>query len=275
MGGAVQEATVRQVGFVRLIDAVPELADGLSERAIAIARGSARAPVLAISPGAWQPEEVPGLLGYIVVSGFLLRRLTIGDTRACEVLGPADVLRPHDDPTAFGLTPTRAECAAIGPVRLAMLDETFLPTLARLPQLLDPLLSRAISRARSLAALAVIGHIKRVDDRLLALFSHLASAYGNVRPEGIVIAIPLSHEQIGDLVGCERPSVTTSLGRLRERGAIVRRADRSWLLDPESVELAADSPRGRASELTEASPGLTAAAEQAVPRSLSIAVSRR
>lgn len=274
-GPVVEEGTVRQVGFVRLIDAVPELADGLSERDLAVARDSARAAVLAVSPGPWEPDtNFPGLLGYIVVSGFVLRTVTIAETPACEVLGPGDLLRPHDDPTAFGLMPARASFSAIGRVRVAVLDKTFLPVLVRCPQLIDPLLSRAISRARSLAALAAIGHMKRIDDRLVALFNHLASAHGNVRPEGIVIDIPLSHGQIGDIVGCERPSVTTSLGRLKARGVVVRRPDRSWLLNSESANLGAGSPRERAAELKDESRALTAEAEQAVRRSLAFAASR-
>jgi CRP/FNR family cyclic AMP-dependent transcriptional regulator len=270
MEGAVQEVTVRQVGFARLLDVVPELADGLSEKARTVIRDRARVAVLDISPGPWEPDSaVPGLLAYIVVSGFLLRRVTIAETAACEVLGPGDLLRPHDDPTAFGLIPARAGLAAIGRVRVAVLDYTFLPVLARCPQLLDPLLSRPIARARSLVALAAIGHMKRVDDRLVALFSHLASAHGNVRPEGIVIDIPLSHEQIGDLVGCERPSVTTSLGRLKERGVLVRRPDRSWLLSTELVDTNGNgnSARERAALLSEQSQALTVEAHQAVRRS--------
>src|SRR4051812_10748997 len=104
MGGAVEEGPVRQVGFARLLDVVPELADGLSERGIAVVGNSARAAVLAVSPGRWEPDTgAPGLLGYIVVSGFVLRKVTIGEAAACEVLGTGELLRPHDDPTAFGL----------------------------------------------------------------------------------------------------------------------------------------------------------------------------
>jgi CRP-like cAMP-binding protein len=247
-----------------LLDAVPELADGLSERAREVARESARVAVLNISPGRWEPAPVPGFLGYIVVSGFLLRRVTIRDTPACEVLGQGAFLRPHDDPTAFGLMRTSASFTAIGRVRVVVLDYTFLPVLARCPQLLDPLLSRMIARTRDVSALAAIGHMKRVDDRLVALFSHLASAYGNVRPEGIVIEIPLSHEQIGDLVGCERPSVTTSLGRLRERGVLVRRQDRSWLLNTQLGDMNGGARRKRAAELNDESRALTVEARQAV-----------
>jgi hypothetical protein len=247
------------------MDLVPELADDLSPRAAEVARQTAAASVMTMPAGIWEPDVVaaPGLLGYMVVSGYLLRKVTLQGTAASELLGRGDLLRPHDDPAADGLLVTAAEWTAVGPVRLAVLDNRLLLAMARCPQLLEPLLARGTARARGLTAIAAIGHMKRIDDRLLALFSHLGSMWGRVSRDGILLDIPLSHGQIGDIVGCERPSVTTSLGRLRARGIVKRRGDRSWLLSSAIAEAASAPSAGeQAKVLGEESRALMAQAEQ-------------
>jgi CRP/FNR family cyclic AMP-dependent transcriptional regulator len=259
--------------FVRLLDAIPELADGLSPGATEWARRTAVGAVIAIPAGTWKPDAVaaPGLLGYVVVSGYLLRTVTLHGTAASELLGRGDLLRADDDPAADGLQVTAAEWTAVGPVQLAVLDKRLLLALARCPQLLEPLIARGTARARSLTAITAIGHMKRIDDRLLALFSHLGSLWGRVSPDGIVLDIPLSHGQIGDIVGCERPSVTTSLGRLRARGIVRKRADRAWLLSSAIAEAAsAPSAKEQAKVLGEESRALMAQADQVRRGSLAL-----
>jgi CRP/FNR family cyclic AMP-dependent transcriptional regulator len=255
----------RNTGLVRLLDVLPELADGMPPRAAGVARQTAAAVVVTVPAGVWEAGAVgaPGLLGYLVISGYLLRRVTVHGTPASELLGRGDLLHAHDDPASDGLLVTAAQWTAVGPVRLAVLDQRLLFAMVRCPQLLEPLLARGTHRARSLTAITAIGHMKRIDDRLLALFSHLGSMWGRVSPDGIVLDIPLSHGQIGDMVGCERPSVTTSLGRLRARGIVKKRADRSWLLSSAIAEAAsAPSAREQAKVLGEESRALMAQADQ-------------
>jgi hypothetical protein len=264
MAAPVQRAE-RSGAIVRLLDVVPELADDLSPRAAELAGQTAAAAVMTMPAGVWEPDAVatPGLLGYMVVSGYLLLKVTLHGTAASELLGRGDLLRTHDDPAADGLLVTAAEWTAVGPVRLAVLDEHLLLAVARCPQLLEPLLARGTTRARCLTAITAIGHMKRIDDRLLALFSHLGSMWGRVSRDGILLDIPLSHGQIGDIVGCERPSVTTSLGRLRARGIVKRRADRTWLLSSAIAEAAsAPSAMEQAKVLGDESRALMAQAEQ-------------
>jgi CRP-like cAMP-binding protein len=259
------ELVDRNSGLVRLLDVVPELADEMSPRAAELARQTATAAVVTVPAGVWEPDAraALGLLGYLVISGYLLRRVTLHGTAASELLGRGDLLRAHDDPAADGLLVTAAEWTAVGRVRLAVLDKRLLLAMARCPQLLEPLLSRGTSRARSLTAITAIGHMKRIDDRLLALFSHLGSKWGRVSPDGIVLDIPLSHGQIGDIVGCERPSVTTSLGRLRARGIVKRRGDRAWLLSSAIAEAASAPSAGeQAKVLGEESRALMAQADR-------------
>ena len=75
-----------------------------------------------------------------------------------------------------------------------------------------------------------IAHLKRIDDRLLALLWCLAERWGRVSPDGVVVALRLPHRTLGSLVGARRPSVPTALGQLMARGEVERRPDGGWLL---------------------------------------------
>jgi CRP-like cAMP-binding protein len=50
-----------------------------------------------------------------------------------------------------------------------------------------------------------------------------------VTPDGVRLELPLTHAVLGKLVGAHRPSVTTALGSLVDRGLVVRAED-GWVL---------------------------------------------
>jgi len=64
---------------------------------------------------------------------------------------------------------------------------------------------------------------------LATLFWHLAKRWGRVTPDGIRVRLRMSHELLGQLVGCRRASVTTALHRIDDSG-LLRRSDGTWLL---------------------------------------------
>jgi CRP-like cAMP-binding protein len=59
---------------------------------------------------------------------------------------------------------------------------------------------------------------------------HLAERWGKVRPDGVALPLPLSHERLANLVGAHRPTVTTAMGDLARSGAISRGEDHVWML---------------------------------------------
>jgi CRP/FNR family transcriptional regulator, cyclic AMP receptor protein len=67
--------------------------------------------------------------------------------------------------------------------------------------------------------------VKHVEARLLVQFWQLAERWGHVDRDGIAVSSPLTHELLATLVGAARPSVTTALGRLAERGLLLRSGD--------------------------------------------------
>lgn len=62
------------------------------------------------------------------------------------------------------------------------------------------------------------------------LFWHLADRFGRVTSEGTVVPLRLSHSDIAELIGSQRPSVSVRLSDLAKRGILARRRDRTWVL---------------------------------------------
>ena len=117
------------------------------------------------------------------------------------------------------------------PTQLAVLDHGLVTRMNPWPQLGVELFARGTRRAHSLAVALAIAHHQRVDDRLMLTLWHLAERWGRVRPDGISVPLPLSHQRLADLVGAHRPSVTTAMGALARSGAISRSDDGIWVLD--------------------------------------------
>ena len=52
--------------------------------------------------------------------------------------------------------------------------------------------------------------------------------------DGVTIPLRLTHEVIAQIVGAQRPTVSTALHALSREGLLTRRSDHTWLLDPRS-----------------------------------------
>ena len=214
-----------------MLDADPDLGAGLDGDSFEAARQQAVARLIAIEPG---PCELPvgdaGAGGYaLVLEGVLAREVSVGERTSAELLGPGDVLRPwgHDD---FPLLPTEVRWEALSPARLALLDQRFVERIHDWPEIADALLRRSIKRAQALAVQRAISAHKRLDLRIIMLLWHLAERWGHVGPDARVrLHLPLTHRLLGLVVGAERPSVSTTLGRLASAGLLTRDGD-DWTL---------------------------------------------
>lgn len=96
----------------------------------------------------------------------------------------------------------------------------------------DVVYEKMADQRQAAAAHMAMLHLPRVDERILALFEHLAERWGFVTPEGIAVRLRLPHALIGQLVGSRRPTVTLALMELAAQGALEHRDDRTWLLTP-------------------------------------------
>jgi CRP/FNR family transcriptional regulator, cyclic AMP receptor protein len=132
-----------------------------------------------------------------------------------------------------GLVRYRVGWNVLMPLRAAVLDDDFARSLARWPQAMSALLERAVRRTHRMSIHEALLQLSPVETRLVVLFWHLAERWGRVTPAGIVLRLRLSHALLGQLVGCKRASVTTALQHVYASGALMRRADGTWLLTGE------------------------------------------
>jgi CRP-like cAMP-binding protein len=213
----------------------PELGLQVPASEITGARASLLAPVRRLSLGTWEPPMTPGdsshELGYLLLDGLLARDLILAGRTCTELLGEGDLMQPSTSMRGDeGLVRYHVLWHVLEPVRLAVLDRAFSQSLGRWPQVMRALLERAIRRNLRTSIHAALLQLSPVETRLLVLFWYLAERWGRVTPAGVTLGLRLSHELLGQLVGCQRASVTTALGHISESGLVVRRSDRTWLL---------------------------------------------
>jgi CRP-like cAMP-binding protein len=226
---------------VSVIDADPDLAQGLDGESRELARRHAAALVHSLSPG---PMEIPSpngdtahpAIGLLILDGMVTREVELAGRATTELLGPGDLIRPWDDEYSLEPLPGSVSWSVLEPARVALLDRRFAAVAGRWPSILEALIQRTVRRSRQLAVQRAIAQVPRVDARVLVLLWTLADRYGRVTPDGVRVPLMLTHETIGKLVGARRPSVTTALGVLG-RQRLVERTEYGWLLhgDPEEA----------------------------------------
>jgi len=220
------------VDRVRLLDVDRSLASALSEEELEVARRYAVADVIELPRGIHDPSRFAGdgLLGLLVLDGLLIRQVAVADRRCGELVGPGSVLRPWDDSGQAAPLPSDVSWRVIREARLAQLDRRFLATIVHWPALIEAFVSRATERSHALAFNVAIHCLRHVHVRLLAMFWHLADRFGRVTPEGTHVPFPLSHSDLAELIGAQRPSVTVALKRLASAGLVQRNPqDQTWL----------------------------------------------
>lgn len=213
---------------ISLLDEDPELATGLPEEDLPLARRVLVVQGLTIDPGPWAFEEPEPSLGVLLLDGLVTVNVVVGDRVASELAGPGDVLHAMSAPQA--LLQVEVGLVVSERARAAILDQRFIAAVRRWPVLLLTLHERLRLQQRRLAIHAAIGKLRRVEDRVLALLWHLAERWGRVTPDGVVLPLLLTHETLGRLAGAERPTVTLALGELARTGMVTRREDGSFLL---------------------------------------------
>lgn len=219
---------------VRLLEHDLELAEAAPPDELELATANVLAATFDLEDGPWLDAEhgFDGCFGLMVLDGLLTRSVECAGVRSLELLGAGDVIRPWDTLDPLAVPEVRSSWAAHDPVHLALLDRRILQFGAKWPELIDELVRRMIDRSRWLTVRLAIGSANRIDERLLLFFWHAASRWGKVTLEGTAIPLNLTHSLLADLVGAARPSVTSALGDLAERGELSRVPD-GWMLTGE------------------------------------------
>jgi len=219
--------------FVRILECDPELGLRVPVAQIEQARVELKARLRTLAPGRWEvPHEigVQSRLGFLILEGLLARDVVMAGKTCTELLGEGDLIQPWIPASEDGLVRYRVMWEVLSPVRLAALDDSFARSLAAWPQVTSSLLERAIRRTHRMSLHQALLQLSPVETRLVVLFWYLAERWGHVTPQGVSLRLHLSHELLGQLVGCRRASVTTGIGHIEQSGMVLRKADGSWLL---------------------------------------------
>jgi CRP/FNR family cyclic AMP-dependent transcriptional regulator len=235
----------RPAEAIHLLEADPDLGALLTGARRAEAERDLVVRTHRLPVGPWDVSRLAGAsgdhIGLLILDGVLARELVVADHVSAELLGPGDVVRPWQGTTRATLLPVEAVWSVLSTLTVAVLDRRFGAEAARYPEVTAALFDRLGERSLRLATTQAISQLTRVDRRLKALFWHLAERWGRVAGDGVVVPLALTHRILGQLVGARRPTVSTALSELAERGELVRRPDGSWLLrgdPPDSANLA-------------------------------------
>jgi CRP-like cAMP-binding protein len=227
----LESVPATRVRIARLLELDPELGEALPAAAFSAARNKVLVRVEAFRTGPWKPRLAgrapPPGLAVLVIDGLLVREIESAGRVSAELLGAGDVIYPWDTDRLGALT--GVWCAIVSG-QVALLDESLFARIAPWPALAGAIASRSTRRGRVLAALALTRRMRRIDERLVFIFALFAERWGRVRPEGIYLSLPVTHELLGRIVGARRQSVTTALGDLRARGIITALTEGKWLL---------------------------------------------
>jgi CRP/FNR family transcriptional regulator, cyclic AMP receptor protein len=211
-------------GVVALPDEDPDLFWAVEGHLADEVRSAARAHVLT-----WETDEAvapppaataPGAYGMLILEGALVIRFELGRYSRAEILGEGDLTRPWVE-LPGDVTPTAAsDWRPLKRTRLAVLDCSFSNRVAPFPQVADALMARLVLRSRRLHMQMIAASQRAIEDRLLLVLWLLAERWGIVHPEGVRVALPLTHDLLGALIGARRPSTSTAIGRLRDDGRL-------------------------------------------------------
>lgn len=89
---------------------------------------------------------------------------------------------------------------------------------------------------------------RQVPSRVAKLFINLADNHGKMTPSGIILDLPLTHQEIADIVGSSRVTVTQVLNRFRAMNWVAMKSKRVTIHDIDALEelIASDAnPRKR------------------------------
>lgn len=217
---------------VRVLEADPELGLRVPPAQVYEARRRLVAPMRRLSEGFCEAPESdqPLHLGYLIIDGLIARDVVLAGHVSTELLGEGDIVQTDSAARDDALIHYRVYWHVLAPSRLAALDADFARTVVHWPQVIRSILERAHRRTLHMSIHQALLQLSPVETRLLVLFWHLAERWGRVTPDGILLPLALTHQVLGQLVGCQRASVTTALKAVTQSGRVDRLATGSWLL---------------------------------------------
>ncbi len=234
-----------RVDGVRLLVVDPDLGTLLDADQLEEARTQVVFPSIELEPGTLELlrlRQAPGvrgkLHGFLVIEGSLTINVRMSARTCARLIGATELVL--FDGVEIDSIPTRWEWSVLAPARLALLDERLLAVAHEWPKLMSAILDRAALQTRNAFLQQAISQLPKVEERLLAVFWSIADKLGTVRPEGVSLDLPVTHETLAHMVGAQRPTVSLALKRLADDGLLRAEEDGCWLIAPDSLNALAD-----------------------------------
>jgi CRP-like cAMP-binding protein len=178
----------------------------------------------------------PGRQLYGVLDGRLKVLATGADGKdlVLNVCDPGEVI---GEIALLDSNPRSATVAALEPSELLVLDRRdFLPFLEHHPRVAIGLAEMLAKRLRRLSELAEDSVLLAVRARLAKRLVALAQRYGRKTPDGVQIDLPLSQQELGDMIGTSRESINKQLRTFAHEGLLLSSTGRWTIRDLAQLE---------------------------------------
>jgi len=126
------------------------------------------------------------------------------------------LLRSH----AAGPAP-KFSVRALGLSKLVMVSNTRFDEWIAHPTFVQAIVRQLATQIADRELAAATALEPRVEHRLLMKLGQLAERFGRATPQGLRLDLRLTHQQLADMVGAVRESVTIAMGRLAASGDLV------------------------------------------------------
>jgi CRP/FNR family cyclic AMP-dependent transcriptional regulator len=243
-------ADIERERIVRLLEYDPDLGRRMRPARLQEAQLHALAPVVTVPGGRWDPSATAataaGPYGLLVLDGLISRDLLIGEVASAQLVGRGDLIQLQDD-DGTELMPLGVRWTVLEPATIALLDDGFLLSVQRWPEVVAGLFERVAAQSAQLAKHRALCQLPRVADRVHALLWFLAERWGRVTAQGVILPLKLTHGTVGQLVGAKRPTVSLAVKELAAADRVHRRRDGAWLLQQEWAPERPDGPRAERS----------------------------
>jgi CRP/FNR family cyclic AMP-dependent transcriptional regulator len=181
-------------------------------------------------------EGDPGHALYLIRSGQvkIVRIAPDGQEILLRVAGPGECL---GEMALLDDEPRSATLVALGPVEAVLLyREAFLELVEQQPGVALAVMAELTRKVRQMSE--QVQDLMRLDvaGRIAKTLLGLAEEHGQVTPEGIRIGFSLSREEMAQMVGVARETVSRELMRWQERGVLTVERSGITLHQPEALE---------------------------------------
>ena len=217
-----------------LLEADPAFARGIPEDDRQVARRALTLPALTAPAGAWKPmAEARGTdrsaTWLLLVQGVVAMEAAVGRRTVVHLLGPGDVIVPEPADADFDGVGCRTTYHVDAPASALVLGTRFQTAARAWPSLTAELQARLAAQFHRVVCQNAVLALPHVEDRLVAVLRLLASTWGRVRADGVLVPLRLTHDRLGCMTGARRPTVSLALGELAKAGTVAR-VPEGWLL---------------------------------------------